>query len=136
MTAARRKGMKIVGPDFLVFGVDDVAACQQFLVDYGLRPVDASARGGKFIALDGTGIEIRHKDDRELPPPLGTASALRQTVYGVADEATLQAIARELGKDREVSRRPNGTLSTVDDAGFALGFQVTVRRPFELAGEL
>jgi hypothetical protein len=118
-----------------VFGVDDVAACQQFLIDYGLRPVDASARGGRFVALDGTGVEIRHKDDRELPPPLGTASALRQTIYGVADEATLQAAARELGKDREVTRLPNGALSTVDDAGFALGFQVTVRRPFELQGE-
>jgi catechol 2,3-dioxygenase-like lactoylglutathione lyase family enzyme len=60
---------------------------------------------------------------------------LRQTVYGVVDEATLQAVARELGKDREVTRLPNGALSTVDDAGFALGFQVTVRRPFELPGE-
>ena len=88
--------MNIIGPDLLVFGVDDVAACRQFLVDYGLQPVGVDERGGRFVALDGTGVEIRHKDDPGLPPPLGTASALRQTVYGVADEATLEAIAREL----------------------------------------
>src|SRR5262245_253295 len=82
---AARLIMNILGPDFLVFGVDDVAACQQFLTDYGLRPVDVDGRGGRFVALDGTGIEIRHKDDPGLPPSLGTGNALRKTVYGVAD---------------------------------------------------
>ncbi len=127
--------MNIIGPDLLVFGVDDVDACRQFLVDYGLRAVSVDERGGRFVALDGTGVEIRHKDDPGLSPPLGTASALRQTVYGVADTATLDAIALELGKDREVKRLSSGALATVDDAGFGLGFQATVRQPFELEGE-
>jgi hypothetical protein len=35
--------MNIIGPDALVFGVDDVAACAQYLTDYGLAPVDVSA---------------------------------------------------------------------------------------------
>ncbi len=29
--------MNILGPDYLVFGVDDLAGCRQFLLDYGLR---------------------------------------------------------------------------------------------------
>jgi catechol 2,3-dioxygenase-like lactoylglutathione lyase family enzyme len=127
--------MKIIGPDLLVFGVDDVEACGKFLTDYGLQPVGVDASGGRFVSLDGTGVEIRHKDDRGLPPSLGTANALRQTIYGVADEATLEAIALELRKDREVTRLASGALTCVDDAGFSLGFQVTVRRPLELAGE-
>jgi hypothetical protein len=58
---------------------------------------------------------------------MGTASLLRETVYGVADAATLDAIETELRRDREVSRR-DGVVRSVDDMGFALAFQVTVRR--------
>ena len=127
--------MNIIGPDALVFGVDDVAACRQYLTDYGLMPVGVSAAGGRFEALDGTAIVIARQDDASLPPPLPTKTMLRKTVYGVADAATLDAIAAELGKDREVRRLPDGSLEASDDLGFVLGFQVTVRRSFELAAE-
>jgi hypothetical protein len=123
--------MNIIGPDALVFGVDDVAACSQYLTDYGLAPVG----GGRFEALDGTAIVIAHHDDPALPPGLGTASLLRKTVYGVADAATLQAIAEELGRDREVKRLADGSLETVDDMGFTLGFQLSVRRKLALPAE-
>lgn len=123
--------MNIIGPDTLVFGVDDVAACSQYLTDYGLTAVG----GGRFEALDGTAIVIAHQDDATLPPGLGTASMLRKTVYGVADVATLQAIAEELGRDREVKRLADGSLEAVDDMGFVLGFQVTVRKPLALPAE-
>ncbi|CAG9200813.1 Glyoxalase/bleomycin resistance protein/dioxygenase [Paraburkholderia tropica] len=127
--------MNIIGPDALVFGVDDVAACAQYLTDYGLSPVDVSAEGGRFEALDGTAIVIRRKDDASLPPPMATANLLRETVYGVANAATLDAIAQELGRDREVTRRADGSIASVDDAGFALAFQVTVRKPLALPAE-
>jgi catechol 2,3-dioxygenase-like lactoylglutathione lyase family enzyme len=123
--------MNIIGPDALVFGVDDVAACSQYLTDYGLAPVG----GGRFEALDGTAVVIAHRDDPTLPPDLGTASMLRRTVYGVADAATLQAIAEELGRDREVKRLADGSIEAVDDMGFVLGFQVTVRKPLALPAE-
>lgn len=127
--------MNIIGPDTLVFGVDDVAACMQYLTDYGLDPVDAGPAGGRFEALDGTAIVIAHRDDPALPQALPTATMLRKTVYGVADAATLEAIALELGRDREVKRLDDGSLEAVDDLGFVLGFQVTVRRPLTLPGE-
>lgn len=127
--------MNIIGPDSLLFGVDDVADCARFLTDYGLQPVGVTGAGGRFEALDGTSIEIRHKDDASLPPSLGTASMLRKTTYGVADGATLAAIAKELGKDREVKTLSDGSLEAVDDMGFVLGFQVTIRKPFKTSGE-
>jgi catechol 2,3-dioxygenase-like lactoylglutathione lyase family enzyme len=122
--------MNIIGPDALVFGVDDLAACGQYLIDYGLK--DAGA--GRFEALDGTAVVLRAKNDPALPPEMGTASLLRETVYGVADTAALDAIEAELRRDREVSRR-DGVLRCVDDMGFALAFQVTVRRPLALPVE-
>ncbi len=122
--------MNIIGLDALVFGVDDLAACRQYLIDYGLR----DAGNGRFEALDGTAVVIRAKDDPALPPGLGTASLLRETVYGVADEATLQAIATELSRDRTVTHE-HGVVRAQDDMGFALAFQVSVRRPLDLPGE-
>jgi catechol 2,3-dioxygenase-like lactoylglutathione lyase family enzyme len=122
--------MNIIGLDALVFGVDDLAACRQYLIDYGLR----DAGNGRFEALDGTAVVIRAKDDVTLPPSLGTASLLRETVYGVADEATLQAIAAELSRDRTVAHE-HGVVRALDDMGFALAFQVSVRRPLELPAE-
>jgi catechol 2,3-dioxygenase-like lactoylglutathione lyase family enzyme len=128
--------MNIIGPDELVFGVGDLEACQQYLIDYGLKPTATKGRGGRFEALDGTAIVIRPADDPDLPPALGPAPSLRETTYGVADEETLKAIAAELGRDREVRRGPDGSLTCVDNMGFALRFQRTVRRPFTAPADL
>ena len=103
--------MNIIGPDALVFGVDDLAACRQYLTDYGL----ADAGGDRFEALDGTAVVIRHKDDAALPGAMGTASLLRETVYGVADETTLDAIEAELRRDREVT--PNALICACISGG-------------------
>jgi catechol 2,3-dioxygenase-like lactoylglutathione lyase family enzyme len=124
--------MNIIGPDYLVFAIDDLATGAQFLVDYGLE----DQGNGLFTALDGTGIIIRQTDDPALPKwPLPTTNQLRKTIYGVADQATLNAIAAELAKDREVKVLPDGTIEAVDDMNFVLGFQVTVRRKLDIPGE-
>src|SRR5690348_10793230 len=94
--------MNIIGPDELVFGVDDVAACTQYFTDYGLQPVG----GGRFEALDGTAVVIRRAESRP---------SLIETVYGVGDAATLDAIVAELRKDRDVRRADDGSVSCVDD---------------------
>ena len=123
--------IKIIGPDAVVFGVDDVAACTQYLTDYGLTPLGT----GRFEALDGTYVSIAQQSDAALPAPMGTASMLRKTIYGVADAASLVAIEAELSKDRVVQRMPDGSLQAEDDHGFVLGFQLTVRRPINLPAE-
>ena len=123
--------MNIIGPDSLIFGVDDVDGCTEYFTDFGLAP----AGDGRFEALDGTSVVIKPRDDASLPAALETGSMLRKTVYGVADQATLDAIAAELGTDREVRLLDDGSLDTVDDLGFALGFQVTVRKELSLPGE-
>ena len=127
--------MNILGPDSLVFGVDDVAACIQYFTDYGLTPVDVSDSGGRFEAVDGTSIVIARRDDASLPAPMETGTMLRKTIYGVADRQSLDAIADELGRDREVKRLADGSIEASDDMGFVLGFQVSVRRKIDLPGE-
>ncbi|MFX1670784.1 VOC family protein [Paraburkholderia sp. A2WS-5] len=124
--------MKIIGPDTLVFGVEDLQSCRQYLVDYGL--VDDG--NGTFEALDGTGVVLKRADDPALPPALPTGSMLRKTIYGVVDATVLDDIEAELQKDREVRRLPDGSIESVDDMGFVLGFQVSIRKPLSMEGEV
>ena len=120
--------MNIIGPDELVFGVDDLETCTRYLRDYGLTPAGDPDGGTRLEALDGTAVVVKTASDRSLPPPMGGKSQLRETVYGVGDDASLAAIATELGKDREVSRSADGSIACFDDMGFALRFRRTRRR--------
>ena len=125
--------MNIIGPDELVFGVEDIEGCTQYLVDYGLQPREG---GRRFEALDGTAVVLARTSDPTLPPPLGPAPSLRETTYGVGDGSTLEAIAAELSKDRDVVRASDGSVCCVDDMGFALRFKLTIRRPFKAPADL
>lgn len=126
--------MNIVGLEYLVFGVEDLSGAHQYLQDYGLDVQDYDpARGGTYVALDGTGLIVRSSDAAGLPPlPPGAASpCLRETVYGVADAETLAAIRDRLEGEREVSVDGEGTLHCIDDGGFGIAFMVTRRRRIE-----
>lgn len=127
--------MNIVGLDSLVFGVDDVAKCCQYMTDYGLIPYNVDKNGGEFKGQDGSSVVIKARDDASLPKPLPTDSMLRKTVYGVADTDTLQLIKQEMSKDREVTLLDDGSLEVTDPNGFVLGFQLTVRQPLTLPAE-
>jgi catechol 2,3-dioxygenase-like lactoylglutathione lyase family enzyme len=127
--------MNIIGLDSLAFGVDDVDLCVRYLTDYGLTPLGTTAAGGTFEALDGTSVTLQHKDDATLPPSMGPGCLLRKTTYGVADAAALSAVEAELRKDRDVQILADGSVESIDDMGFAIGFRKTVRRPLVLPGE-
>ncbi|MDR6235232.1 VOC family protein [Pseudomonas oryzihabitans] len=126
--------MHITGLEYLTFGVEDLAAAHQYLLDYGLDAQDYDpAVGGTYLALDGTGVIVRHSDHPGLPPlPPGAHSpCLRETHYGVADQATLAALHDLLGADREVGIGEDGSLHCLDDAGFAIAFQLSRRQPIQ-----
>lgn len=124
--------MRIIGPDELVFGVDDIPACEKYLTDFGLT----AAGDGRFEALDKTALTLRSKDDPSLPPALKTASMLRLSIWGVEDQASLDAIKAELSKDRDVTVGDDGTLYSKDDSGFEIGFRITRRIELDLPAEL
>ena len=122
--------MRIIGPDELVFGVDDLNACRTFLVDYGLdEETWEDGKGGTFVALDNTAITVRARNDSSLPKPLPSGSTLRQTIYGVEDASVLDEIEAELSTDREVTRDGNGAIAlwVGDDAGTRRALYATHR---------
>ena len=125
--------MNIIGPDVLVFGVDDIAGAARYLTDYGLV---ACASNTRFEAMDGTAVVLKSRNDVSLPAPLNESTLLRETIYGVADTQTLQTISKELSSDRLVTVDSQGILHTHDDLGFAIGFQITCRRPYSAPAAL
>ena len=120
--------MHITGLEALVFGVEDMAASRQYLLDYGLTEVEFGANGGRFESLDGGAIVLRHASDPGLPALKHRSPCLRETVWGVRDAAGLAQIAAELSKDRDVTTDADNTLHSSDDGGFALAFQLTQAR--------
>ena len=124
--------MNILGLETLVFGVGDIPAARRYLIDYGLDEVEYDpVRGGQWVALDGTGIRVRAPDDPELPPNPLPAPQLRETIYSVADAATLEALRLQLSAEREVRVDADGGLHCFDDGGTAIGFRLTRRRPIQ-----
>lgn len=125
-------GFPILGPDVLVFGVDDVESSSQYFKDYGLIPKG----NGFFAALDGTGILIRDRSDPDLPMGFpGTSNRLRKTIYGVDCQETVDRIAHELKNDRRVRHFADGSIESVDDAGYGIGFQVSIRNGIRIPAE-
>lgn len=124
--------MRIIGPEELHFGTDNPEDSKQFLNDFGLKEVG----NGKFEAVDGSCVVVKQSANSSLPKELSSGHALRETVWGVEDEASLDEIEAELSKDREVVRGPDGALRSRDDLDFAIGFQVSRRRELKDEPEL
>jgi catechol 2,3-dioxygenase-like lactoylglutathione lyase family enzyme len=126
--------MNILGLEYLVFGMDDLAGGRQFLLDYGLHEAEYDPlHGGIYEALDGTALVVRPSDYPGLPPlpPKAATPSLRETVYGVDNADTLATLHAKLAAEREVRVDADGTLHCIDDAGFGVAFTVTRRRPIE-----
>lgn len=122
--------MQITGAEWIVFGVEDLAESKRFCEEYGLTLVQEDADCIRFEALDGSGLELRKVDDPSLPPAMVPGSTARLTIWGVKDQATLDAIKAELSKDREVTG--SDLLVTQDMEGNTIGFRISQRHAFEV----
>lgn len=121
--------MNILGAESLIYGSEDVAAGIRFHEDWGLERVDHGDGGAVFELGEKTTIVIRPIDDPGLAPPSVPGSTVREVIWGVDNAATLDAIGAELSTDRDVTAGADGTLHSVDNLGYRIGFRVTARKP-------
>lgn len=117
----------LTGIDRVNFAVADFAAAVRFAEDWGLTRVSGDDGHALFRTVDGSEVEICASD--HVRPAIGDDSGIVSATWGVADEAGLDALAEELGKDRRVVRGEDGSLASTDDLGIAIGFRVSRRLP-------
>ncbi|MEI8631756.1 hypothetical protein P4S72_05955 [Vibrio sp. PP-XX7] len=90
--------MNIVGLETIIFGVEDVAACANFLTDYGLIPVDVTEAG---VLRHSMGVVVLAHARRTLTSHQVLVMVVRCANCDGEDSDTIDAITAELSKDRE-----------------------------------
>jgi catechol 2,3-dioxygenase-like lactoylglutathione lyase family enzyme len=123
----------IEGIDRITYGVDDIAACKRFFLDWGLHLVRENDAGLDFESLNGCEVNIRKADDPSLPRAMEPGPTLREVIWGVTGEADLEALRQALSRQSDFQER-QGVLSCTDPNGIGTGFRVTHKRIVDVAG--
>ena len=120
--------MAINGIETVIYGVEDVALCTRFFVDFGLPLVSASADEAHFQLVEGSSVLIRSLAAAQVPGQALVGYGVQQVIYGVTSESALERLVEDLAVDRPVRRDSDGTAYFFDDDGIALGLRVFDRQ--------
>jgi catechol 2,3-dioxygenase-like lactoylglutathione lyase family enzyme len=93
--------VNIEGIDRITYGVEDIAACKRFFLDWGLRLVGENDAGLDFESLNGCEVNIRKADDPSLPRAMEPGPTLREVIWGVTGEADLEALRASLSRQTD-----------------------------------
>jgi catechol-2,3-dioxygenase len=129
--AAEVFAMAILRIEGVRYGVDDLATSTRFFSDAGLELVSGAPDASLFRTPVNQFVELRQIDDSKLPAAVGETVGIREMIWGVDDERGLEAIHRELSKDRAVSVDADGVLHSVDLTGYGIAFKVAQPMPVE-----
>jgi catechol 2,3-dioxygenase-like lactoylglutathione lyase family enzyme len=108
----------------LHFGVQDITECIRFFDDFGLGEHETIATGVLYRTPVGQGLFLHEAATPGLPPAFEEGSTIREVIWGLGDQAQLNALGEDLAVDREVSVDQEGTLHTFDENGYGIGFKV------------
>ena len=123
----------ISGVDRVVYGVEDLALCRRFFLDWGVALVDDSPTMLGFETLNGSEIHLYRHDDPSLPAAFEPGSTLRSVTWGVDDAADLDRLKSALACTKGFAASAE-KLSCVDPNGMTLDFRISRRRKVEVRG--
>src|SRR5437773_1916975 len=123
----------IEGIDRITYGVEDIAECKRFFLDWGLRLVGEDDARLDFESLNGCEVKVCKSDDPSLPAAVEQGPTLREVIWGVTTQSDLEALRPSLSGQPDFCER-DGTLSCTDPNGTGAGFRVTRKRTIELLG--
>ncbi len=125
--------MTILGVDRIAYGVEDVARCRKFFLDWGLKLAREDDRSLDFETLNGGEVLVRRTDDPRLPAAIEPGSTLREVIWGVEGIADLDRLRGTLGGDAQW-RESEGTLRAADPNGLGIGFRISRKRKPDVKG--
>lgn len=119
--------MKFTGIETLVFSSPDMKTAKRFYADWGLKKVSDSRAGLVFETAVGSRIIVRPTTSKALPPAATPGMHFHEMIWGVATKRDLDAVHKEIAKDREVTVDKDGTIHCVDPSNVTVGFRVWKR---------
>jgi catechol 2,3-dioxygenase-like lactoylglutathione lyase family enzyme len=120
--------MAILGVAEIVFGVDDFEKCGRFWSDFGLARVHADDEHQVFEVASGSRVTVRRRADTALPSQYFEWPGIRETIWGVDTQASLEKLVADLSLDRKVRRDHDGGAHFLADDGQPLGVRVWDKR--------
>ena len=120
--------MAIIGIETLVYGVDDIALCTKYFNDFGLPLIESSATESRFQLEDGSNVIIRHITDPSLPESAVMGTGVREIVWGVDSQSSLDRLTADLGRDREIKRESDGSVRFLSDCGLPLALRIYAKK--------
>ena len=122
--------MSVLGIESVVFGVADVAEHARFWTDFGLPLESVSDGEAVFRLMSGSRVIILAHGDPRLPSPDPfDGDGIKETVWGVSDAATLDAIRASLAREVAVERVADGTVRCVCPDGQPIALRIWDKRP-------
>ncbi|WIW88045.1 VOC family protein [Sphingobium sp. V4] len=120
--------MAILGIESVIYGVDDLEACTRFWDDFGLEPVSRDARESIFEVASGSRVIVRRRDDTGLADWFDWPG-VKLVTWGVDTPEALEALVRDLSRDREVRRDEDGTAYAFGDDRMPFALRLWAKRP-------
>ncbi|NKJ00935.1 VOC family protein [Novosphingobium sp. SG707] len=99
--------MAIIGIRRLRYAVSDTSVARRFFTDFGLAPA-GNERPGLFTLANGAEVEILGTGDAALAPSDIVGDGVHEVAWGVSDEASLDALAANLGQDHALEQVADG----------------------------
>ena len=122
--------MSILGVESVIFGVSDLAEHVRFWTDFGLPVESVSDTQAVFRLASGSRVVlVRHGDGRLPVPDPFAGDGVKETVWGVDCQASLDRIAASLAHEVDVTHDEDGTVRCVCPDGQPIALRVWDKRP-------
>lgn len=125
--------MAILGIDAITYGVEDVAKCRQFFLDWGLSLVAEAGGRLTFESLNGCQVIVAPKDDPSLPPAMEPGSTLREVVWAAQSTDDVARVAERL-TDAPGFYSADGVVGATDPNGLGVRVRVSRKRAVDIKG--